>query len=310
MSEELDTTRPGGSTVLARTQRGSLPSWRKVVDWLAFPTSLVLLLLVWHFAVKILDIQAYIVPTPWDVAKSAWAGIVIDPTSSQSLLYQTGVTLRGALLGFAIGSLAGITVAIVISESRLLEKVIMPYAIGVQSVPKIAIAPLVVIWFGSGFRSLVVLTILVTLFPLLMNTYHGLHATDRDQIRLMRSMHASRLRTLMWVRLPGAAPMIFAGLDVGIIYGLIGAIVAEFVSGTQGIGVTILQYQYVNNTAGVFAALFVLGVAGIMLHLIITWARGAVVFWDKQDRRRTARRTAVTPARTRTESNREQFSWH
>lgn len=288
MSEELDTTRPGGSTILARKQRGSWPSWRKVVEWLAFPTSLVLLLLVWHFAVKILDIQAYILPLPWNVAKAAWAGIVIDPSSSQSLLYQTGVTLRGALLGFAIGSLAGIITAIVISESRLLERVILPYAIGVQSVPKIAIAPLVVMWSGSGFRSLVVITVLVTFFPLLMNTYHGLHATDRDQIRLMRSMHASRLRTLTWVRLPGAAPMIFAGLDVGILYGLIGAIVAEFVSGTQGIGVTILQYQYVNNTAGVFAALFVLGVAGTMLHAIITRSRDVVVFWDKQDRRNSS----------------------
>ena len=251
----------------------------------AFLVSLALLLVVWHFTVILFDIPSYILPTPIDTAHALWLGVFTDPTSPQSLIYQVSVTLRGALIGYLVGSVGGIIAAIIISESRFAERVLMPYAVGLQSVPKIAIAPLIVIWFGTGFTSLVIITALVTFFPLLMNTYHGLHATDRDQVRLMKSIHAGRLKTLAWVRIPGAAPMIFAGLNVGIVYGLIGAIVAEFVSGTEGIGVTILQYQYINNTAGVFAALFVLGAAGTLLHFIIVKLRSKVVFWDKQDRR-------------------------
>lgn len=261
--------------------------WRPTIGVLNLPflISIPVLVLIWHVTVTAFDVPSYILPLPADTFRALIAGVFIDPMSPQSLLHHTGITLRGALLGYLIGASFGIIVAVCISESRMLNRIVMPYAIGLQSVPKIALAPLVVIWFGSGFTSLLVLTALVAFFPIFMNTYHGLHAADRDQVRMMKSIGAGRMRILAWVRLPNAAPTIFAGLDVGIVYGLIGALVAEFVSGTEGIGVIILQYQYVNDTAGTFAALFVLGAAGTLLHLAIVRIRALVIFWDKRNRR-------------------------
>lgn len=257
--------------------------WRENNRHLIFITSLVLLLVVWHISVQQFQIRSYVLPPPLEVLRALWDGIVISPFSRQSLLYHMGVTLRGAMIGYAVGVTSGLLLAVAITESKFLERLIFPYAVMIQSVPKIALAPLLVIWLGPGFANVIALTALITFFPILLNAYHGLNSPDRDYLRLMRSVGASRWQVLRWVKFPAAAALIFAGLDIAVIYALIGALVAEFVAGNEGIGVLILRYQYINATDGVFAALFVLGAAGSTLHHAVLFAQRKVVFWQPKD---------------------------
>ena len=129
------------------------------------------------------------------------------------------------------------------SESRLIEKLLMPYAFALQSLPKVAIAPLVVIWFGFGDGSKVAIAGLLAFFPVLINSFTGLRSVEPERIDLMRSLSASRFETYRIVKLPNAAPFIFAGLDMAVVYSLLGAIVAEFLGAQQGMGVVITQAQ-------------------------------------------------------------------
>lgn len=241
--------------------------------------SVIVFLTIWQLAVTGLNVPNFILPTPIAVARALWHGLTADPTSKKSLIYVMLLTMRGAVLGYAVGVTAGVVLGMLVSESRLLNRVVLPYAYALQSLPKVAVAPLILIWFGYGLPSTIVLAALLTFFPLLLNTYAGLALVERDYVILMRGLRASRWQTLVTVKLPSALPVIFAGLDAAVVYSLLGAVVAEFVAGTAGIGVAILQYQYINDTAGVFAALAVLAVTANVLHMLVKFAEGKVVFW-------------------------------
>ena len=150
-----------------------------------------------------------------------------------------------------------------------------------ETLPKIAIAPLILIWFGVGLESKVVIAATVSFFPMLVNTIVGLKSTPQDKIDLMRSLSASRGgRSSRYVRLPEALPFIFAGLNIGIVLSVLGAIVAEFVGAKAGLGYLILQMNYNMDIAGMFAALVVLGIMGIVLNSAMTFARRRIVFWQ------------------------------
>ena len=141
----------------------------------------------------------------------------------------------------------------------------MPYAFALQSLPKVAIAPLIVIWCGFGDGSKVAMAALLAFFPMLVNSFAGMRSADIERIELMKALSASRLETYRLVKLPSAAPYIFAGLDMGIVYALLGTIVAEFLGAQEGMGVVITKAQAVTDVAGVFAVLTILGVTGIAL---------------------------------------------
>ncbi|MHB9004893.1 MAG: ABC transporter permease, partial [Coriobacteriia bacterium] len=199
---------------------------RRTRPSLTFPVSLVALLLLWHLVVVGFRVPLYILPTPGATLVALWNGLTANPLTAGSLLFHVGITLRGAALGFIVGGTTGVLLGVLIGESKALERILMPYAVGLQSVPKIAIAPLVMIWFGYGLPSTVVLTALLTFFPLLINTYSGLNMVEWDYLLLMQGLRASRWQTLWWVKVPSALPMIFAGIDLGIVYSLLGAVVA------------------------------------------------------------------------------------
>ncbi len=257
-----------------------------------FALSLVVLLFVWQAVVVGLQVPAFILPTPTAMGRALWVGLTADPLTKGSLLYHLALTLQGALIGYALGGIAGITTGVLVAESRALRSVLLPYAVALQSLPKVAIAPLILIWFGYGLPSAITMAALLTYFPLLINTFTGLDLVEEDYLLLMRGLKASRLQSLLMVKLPSALPVIFAGLDVAIVYSLLGALVAEFVAGSAGIGVAILQAQYINDTAGVFAALVVLALTANLLHVLVGWIERRAVFWRDP--------SAVRPARTPT----------
>jgi NitT/TauT family transport system permease protein len=194
------------------------------------------------------------------------------------------VTLSNSALGFLLGSAFGLLLGSLMAEFRPVETAVMPYAFALQSLPKVAIAPLIVIWFGFGDGSKIVIAATLTFFPMLVNSFTGLRATEPERIDLMRTLSASRLETYLLVKLPSAAPYIFAGLDMGAVYALLGTIVAEFLGAQAGMGVTITQLQAVSDVAGVFACLIVLGATGILLHLGMRSIERRVVHWTERSR--------------------------
>ena len=237
------------------------------------------LLLLWFVVVKTFKVPSYILPTPAEVFNALWAGLAVSPTDKTGFYLPMWGTMSNAAAGFAIGALAGVLIGSMMAEFRAIETLVMPYVFALQSLPKVAIAPLIVIWFGFGDGSKVAMSALLTFFPVLVNTFTGMRATEPERIDLMRAMSASRTETYFLVKLPSAAPFIFAGLDMGVVYALLGAIVAEFLGAQRGMGVVITQAQAVSDVAGVFAALVILGMLGILLHAIVRWAEARIVHW-------------------------------
>lgn len=246
---------------------------------------LVALIALWVFCVRVLRVPPYILPAPEAVLNALWSGLAIDPASPKGYYLPLWSTLSNAATGFAIGSGLGLVLGSLMAESRTVEKLLMPYAFALQSLPKVAIAPLVVIWFGFGDGSKIAIAALLAFFPVLINSFTGLRSTEPEKIDLMRSLSATRFETYRIVKLPNAAPFIFAGLDMAVVYSLLGAIVAEFLGAQQGVGVVITQAQAVSDVAGVFAALVILGVLGIVLHSSVRRLEHRIVHWAHRGKR-------------------------
>jgi len=246
---------------------------------------LVGLIALWIFAVRVLRVPPYILPAPEAVLSALWSGLAIDPASPKGYYVPLWSTLSNAATGFGLGTALGLVLGSLMAESRTVEKLLMPYAFALQSLPKVAIAPLVVIWFGFGDGSKVAIAALLAFFPVLINSFTGLRSTEPEKLDLMRSLSATRFETYRMVKLPNAAPFIFAGLDMAVVYALLGAIVAEFLGAQQGMGVVITQAQSVSDVAGVFAALVILGVLGIVLHSSVRRLEHRVVHWAHRGKR-------------------------
>jgi NitT/TauT family transport system permease protein len=233
----------------------------------------------WVLSVRFLKVPPYILPAPEAVLNALWAGVAINPTDPQGYYVPLWSTLSNAAIGFAIGTGLGLLLGSLMAESRTVEKLLMPYAFALQSLPKVAIAPLVVIWFGFGAGSKIAIAALLAFFPVLINSFTGLRSIEPERLDLMRSLSATRFETYRIAKLPNAAPFIFAGLDMAVVYALLGAIVAEFLGAQQGMGVVITQAQAVSDVAGVFAALIILGALGVTLHSSVRRLERRVVHW-------------------------------
>lgn len=236
--------------------------------------SLAVCLSAWEATIQLRDIPSYLFPAPTAVF-SALARDLASPPYWMAV----GVTLTEILVGFAIGSACGMVLGAMLGLSPLLERLVYPYVVGFQSVPKVAIAPLMIVWFGFGIESKILIVALTAMFPVLVNTIAGLRSTDTDRIDLLRGLCASRLQTLRYVQLPHALPYIFAGLNTAIVFSIIGAIVGEFVGARQGLGVVILKANFALDLASVFSSLVVLAVIGVTLAASLRMIERRVCFW-------------------------------
>jgi NitT/TauT family transport system permease protein len=242
--------------------------------------SVALVFLVWEALVAWYEIPAYVLPSPKAVMAALLDGLAQNPTSRASFWYHLADTMTATLVGFGIGAVLGIVMAAAMAEFRIVERLLFPYVAAVQSLPKVAIAPLYVIWFGYQIQSKIAMAVTLALFPVLLNALQGFLSVERDRLELMSSLDASRWQVFWLVKLPTSLPLIFAGLNLGIVYALLGALVAEFIGAQRGMGVMVLQLQSVNDTAGVFAVLIVLAVVGYVLIATVRAIQRHVVFWS------------------------------
>ena len=228
----------------------------------------------WEALVRLFHISKIVLPSPSDIALAFWTGLFDGEFS-----WHLAVTLYEILAGFAVGAASGLLLGFLIALVPLAERLFYPYVVAFQTVPKVAIAPIIVIWFGYGVTSKVVITATIAFFPLLANTIMGLRATPHDQIEMLVSYTASRWQVFHMLRLKQALPYIFVGLDVAIVLSVIGAIVGEFVGAKAGLGYLILQKNFNFDMAGTFAILIILSLIGVGLHVLIGIAQRRIVFW-------------------------------
>jgi NitT/TauT family transport system permease protein len=251
---------------------------REKPEWVFVPLIFFVITGVWEWAFKVFEVPLYVAPAPSNIWRSLVYGL------SSGLFIDNGLyTLTEAMIGFLSATVAALILGGLIAQSRFIERILYPYLIAIQTTPKIAIAPLFIIWFGFGMTSKAIMAGVVAFFPILVNVIVGLRSTDVQRIELMRSLRATRWQTFTMVRLPSAAPMIFAGLQVAIIFSILGAIVGEFVGSRKGLGNLILQMNTNLDTAGVFAALVCLSAMGISLHLLMQWLQRKLLFWVNQE---------------------------
>lgn len=219
-------------------------------------------LALWELAVPFFGITPLILPAP----SAIFDNIV---THRDMYLAFSVPTLVEVLAGFAVAAVAGVALAVAVSFSGFMRRTLYPLLISSQMVPKIAIAPVLIIWFGTELEAKILITMLIAFFPIMVATMVGLAAVDADMVRLFRSMGAGPIRTFAKLRLPAALPNIFAGLKLGMTMALTGAIVAEFVASNRGLGYYLLYANGQLNTTGVFGALFILTAMGVVLYYAV-----------------------------------------
>jgi NitT/TauT family transport system permease protein len=241
-------------------------------------------ILAWELIVRFFEVPIFIFPAPSKVAEALWRGFSTG-------LYQKHLyyTLLETVLGFLLGAALGFFLGTVVALNRYVEYFFYPYIVMFQSLPKVALAPLIVVWFGLGLKSQVVNAALVAFFPLLVNTVVGLKSADEDRMNLMRSLAASESQIFWILRLPNALPFVMAGLDVAMIFALIGAIVAEFVGARAGLGMLIQSMNFNMDVSGQFSVLLILSIVGLLLNRCILLIRRRVLFWDPSEKERLER---------------------
>jgi ABC-type nitrate/sulfonate/bicarbonate transport system permease component len=237
----------------------------------------VALVAAWQAYVALSGVREGTLPSPLEVARA----LVRDRSL---LLSAAGTTLEEILLGYGLAILVGVSLAIVVSSSRLLERAIYPWLVVSQMIPIPALAPVVVLWTGFDIRPKLIVIALVTFFPIAVNTIDGLRASDPELLGLLRTLGASRRQTLRIARLPNALPYVFSGLRVAAAFAVIGAVFAEWVGSTNGLGVLILDYGNETATADVFAAIVVLAAIGVAMFAAVGIVERLAIPWWRAPR--------------------------
>jgi NitT/TauT family transport system permease protein len=233
------------------------------------------LLATWHLLIVIARLPAYLLPPIWMVADRLYDGVVLG-----GMLPQLAWTVGIACAGYLTAAIAALAVAVLLSESQVIDALVFPLISGFQAIPKVALAPLLLIWLGYGRTSEVVLVALIAFFPIFSGALIGFRSVDRRLIELLRICHANWWFKFWHLALPGAAGQIFIGLQVSIGFSLVGCVVVEFLVGTGGIGFLIQNSANTLDTASGVAAMLLLAAIGAIAALSVKAIRHRVVFWE------------------------------
>jgi NitT/TauT family transport system permease protein len=247
-----------------------LPS---IETWLP-PAGVLALLAAWELSVPLFGISPFVLPTPGSVAYSFWVGL-----RNGVYLHHAMITMTEAVIGFALALAAGVTLGSLIAEIRLLQRALYPFLVALQAMPKVALAPLIIIWVGYGLGSKILLAALLGFFPVLINTIAGLRSCDSGKIDVMRALGANGWQIFRMVKLPNALPFVFAGINVAASFVVLGAVAGEFLGAKEGLGTLILTANSELDTAQIFAILIMLGLLGFLIYGIVRYAQRRLLRW-------------------------------
>jgi NitT/TauT family transport system permease protein len=234
-----------------------------------------------------------LISNPGAVASQLW-----DWTKSGYIFEQTWVTLKETLEGFVIGAIAGIAFGVALGIQRWAGDMGEPFLVAAYGLPKVALAPLFIVWFGIGSEMKVVLAALSVFFMVFFSTFQGIRQTDVTVVNVLRTMGADRWQVMRKVMLPGAKPWIYSGLRLGLPYGFVGAIVGEIVASNQGLGYLISYSASVFHTAGLMAALVALAILTTLLNAVITAMERRSLRWQEENPSRRSVRASTSGAGT------------
>jgi ABC-type nitrate/sulfonate/bicarbonate transport system permease component len=269
----------GAATALAtddrRFTRRTLRRWVKTIT----PPLLfaVFVLFLWEVFVWVTAINALLLPAPTQIA--------ISLAENAGLFARNAViTLGEILIGFALGAFVGIALGILLSYSRIFERSVYPWLVASQMVPIVAVAPILVVWFGFTLVPKVLVVALISFFPVVVNTVDGLQSVDRQMINLMRTLGASQVKIMRAVRIPWAMPFVFSGLKIAMALAVVGAVFGEWVGSNAGLGYLMLAFNNQLATTDLFAAVIVLSAMGIALFFLVGGVERLVIPWHHDKR--------------------------
>lgn len=239
--------------------------------------AIVLVIVAWEVVVRLFRVPNYVLPAPTEIAgtiKAEWA----------LLLQYTYITVAETVVGFALAIIFGVAAAILVTTSERIKDTVMPLVVVTQLVPKVAIAPLILIWCGYGISSKIVMAFLIAFFPIVIDMIAGLTMVEKDLVDLLRSLGAGRWKIFMKAQVPNSLPFLFSGMRVSITFAIIGAIVGEFVGGSQGLGYLIVVSTSQLKTDVVFASLVVLTGVGFALFAVVGVGERLLIPWSSRER--------------------------
>ncbi|GAA4536051.1 ABC transporter permease [Pseudonocardia xishanensis] len=233
------------------------------------------LIVVWEALVQLLDVPLYLIPAPSAIAGSLWS-------DRAYLLANTPTTLFETWAGFLLALAIGIGLAIPVALTRFGEEAVMPIIVATQSVPKTALAPVFVVWFGFGFAPKIVMAAALAFFPIVVNLARGLRAVEPEIVQYMTTLGATRRDVFLRLRLPAALPYLFSAMKVAISLSTVGAIVGEFIGASSGLGYVILRAINNYDTAVMFAALLLVSLLGVLSYGVITQLEKRALSWQPE----------------------------
>ncbi|MEO3388625.1 ABC transporter permease [Mesorhizobium sp. CAU 1741] len=244
--------------------------------WIATPLLLAALVLIWDLYVRVFEVSPFILPSPLEV----WDATVL--LLSQPRTYgHIWVTLFETVAGFIIAVVVGIGFGALLGKIPWLERTLNPLIVGLQVMPKVALIPLFIVWFGFGMTSKVVLAAVIAFFPIMTNTILGIKSVERGHRDVMQSLNASAWATFRDVELPNALPFILTGMEVGIVLATIGAIVGEYLGGSQGLGYMAVATLNAFDVKAMFGVIMLLTALGLILYFLVVMLRRYVTPWHE-----------------------------
>lgn len=253
-----------------------MTKWKKIVVRLRPLILLALVFVAWEAAVVVLNIPRIKLPRP-----SSIFDFMVG--NAPYLLHHTGLTVYEAVLGFLLAVAVSIPISIGIVFSKHIEVTVFPLVVVIQVLPKIALVPVFIVWFGTGVSMKVIIVFFLSFFPLVINTVLGLRDVDPDLVNIARSLGASTRQIFTKIRIPHSVPYLFTGMRIAIVLSVVGAIIAEFVAGMTGIGWLIIDGKAMFNTPQIFAALFSAAIVGLVLFRIVVLVEGKLMPWRKRE---------------------------
>lgn len=255
----------------------------RIPRWLAMTILFVIAVGVWDFVTRMGWVSPIILPSPKETLDDL-IFVGRNLVTSDYMLGALWTTALTVIYGFLIATVIGFSLGVLVGETKFGERAVMPYLVAIDTMPKIAFAPLFIAWLGFDISSKVALAAFIATFAIVVATAAGLYAASENERMLFKSMGASRLQTLIRLKLPTGLPYIFTGLKIASVGVMAGAITGEFLGGGKGFGALIRQSASQMNTPRVFALILYLSLLGLALYFSIAWMQRRLVFWNKSDR--------------------------
>ncbi len=252
-----------------------------VPRWIAMTFVFVVFVGTWQIVTSLGLVSPIILPTPMETL-SDMIFVGQNLLTGGYMLGALWITFKEVIYGFALAIAIGFSLGVLVGETAFGEKAVMPYLVAIDTMPKVAFAPLFVAWLGFGIESKVALAAFIATFPIVVGTAAGLHAADENARMLFKTMGASRMQTLIKMKLPTGLPQIFTGLKIGAVGVMAGAITGEFLGGGKGFGELIRVAASQLNTPRVFSLILYLSLVGLAVFATVVWTQRKLVFWHKE----------------------------